>query len=136
MADSTRCYAVLHHEGIEAPHFDILIEFAPGSALMTWRCDTWPITSAAPVIRLPNHRRDYLEYEGLLSGNRGTVRRVAAGTVALCGYPARRLTARFTSGPTDGTLHLWQSGPAADQWQVSLMPDASPCESAGSLLDR
>lgn len=72
-------YAVLHHMGVEVPHFDLLFESAPGSALMAWRSPVWPIVEPTRVERIADHRREYLDYEGPLSGNRGEVRRVAGG---------------------------------------------------------
>jgi hypothetical protein len=72
-------YVVLRHDGISEPHFDVMIEAAPGGALHTWRVPSWPPRGGEVFERLPDHRRDYLDYEGPVSGNRGTVRRVEAG---------------------------------------------------------
>lgn len=72
-------YVILHHEGIAEPHFDLMIETAPGGALFTWRVPCWPIDAGTQLIQLGEHRRDYLEYEGPVSGNRGRVKRIAAG---------------------------------------------------------
>ena len=73
-------YVVLRHEGIPQPHFDLMFETAEGSLLATWRCDEWPVTAHSKLQRIAEHRRAYLELEGPLSGNRGSVRRIAAGT--------------------------------------------------------
>jgi hypothetical protein len=73
-------YAILHHAGIPEPHFDLMFETAPGSPLATWRSPTWPPTSGAQLIRLDDHRRAYLDYEGPVSNDRGHVTRTAAGT--------------------------------------------------------
>ena len=48
--------------------------------LTTFRLPAWPLTQPAAIEKLPDHRRDYLTYEGPLSNNRGTVKRVAGGT--------------------------------------------------------
>lgn len=83
MSDALR-YAVLHHTGVDAPHYDLLFETAAGSPLRTYRVDRWPMeTGAVLVERLADHRRIYLDYEGPISGNRGSVRRVAQGTCQL-----------------------------------------------------
>lgn len=74
-------YAVLHHTGIDPPHFDLMFETTPGSKLSTWRCPHWPPQSGDIFAALGDHRREYLEYEGAVSGNRGHVNRVAAGRV-------------------------------------------------------
>ena len=56
-----------------------MFETASGSALSTWRSSEWPVTATATITPIAEHRRDYLGYEGPVSGNRGTVRRVADG---------------------------------------------------------
>jgi hypothetical protein len=76
-------YVVLRHEGIEKPHFDLMFQTAPGSALATWRSDKWPIEKAVTVEKLADHRAAYLTFEGNISGNRGTVRRIEQGISAV-----------------------------------------------------
>jgi hypothetical protein len=73
-------FVILHHQGINDPHFDIMLETAPASLLASWRSPLWPITQPTTLLQLPDHRRDYLEYEGEISGNRGHVTRIATGT--------------------------------------------------------
>jgi hypothetical protein len=73
-------YVVLRHDGIEDPHYDLMFEITPGGPLATWRANGWPVSSGDYVVRLPDHRNTYLDYEGPVSGDRGTVRRVATGT--------------------------------------------------------
>jgi hypothetical protein len=73
-------YAVLHHTEVPVPHFDMLFETECGSPLMTWRSANWPITVPTVIERIADHRREYLEYEGKVSNDRGEVRRVAGGT--------------------------------------------------------
>ena len=72
-------YVVLHHTGVERPHFDLMFESEPGAQLTTIRCGEWPIQPSTQLERLPDHRRAYLEYEGPLSGDRGAVKRIASG---------------------------------------------------------
>src|SRR4029079_11706988 len=80
-------------------HWDFMLE--SGDVLRTWALDrlprdwegafarTSPVYPDCPLLagdntvaamQLGHHRRDYLELEGPLSGDRGTVMRVAAGT--------------------------------------------------------
>lgn len=74
-------YVILRHEGIPDPHFDLMFETSPGSVLATWRSPVWPLVEIhTELVALPDHRRDYLDYEGPLSNNRGSVHRVATGT--------------------------------------------------------
>lgn len=80
-------YVVLHHQMGASDkirdtdsHFDWM--FDRGDALWTWATDQYPeLTSTGPLeaVRLADHRRAYLDYEGLVSGNRGKVSRVESG---------------------------------------------------------
>ena len=72
-------YVVLKHEGIPEEHYDLMLELAPGAALRTFRSDVWPLQNQTPLTPLKDHRREYLTYEGPVSGSRGTVRRIAGG---------------------------------------------------------
>ncbi len=74
-----RRFAILHHTGIDRPHFDVLIELQAGGALSSWRSPVWPIDADTRLDRLSDHRREYLEYEGPVSGGRGAVGRVLGG---------------------------------------------------------
>lgn len=71
----------MRHEVNGAAHFDLMLEVAGQDRLRTLQMARWPLavgeTCAAP--ELPPHRRDYLEYQGEVSGGRGRVQRVAAG---------------------------------------------------------
>ena len=113
-------YVILWHDGVKTPHFDLMFETLPGSALATWRSARWPIEVATPLTRLQDHRRDYLEYEGDLSGRRGRVQRVVAGNCEvevgeqavwkirlLSGSPPHHLVLRQVEG------EQWEAAPAA-----------------------
>lgn len=91
-------YAILRHEGIRAPHFDLLFETAPGSPLAAWRSRDWPVRPDTPLIPLPDHRRQYLTYEGPVSNRRGTVERVASGTHAIRESAPDRLVVALDDG--------------------------------------
>ena len=76
-------YVVLFHEGFGEPHYDLMFETSPGSDLLTWRSDSWPLQTNAILTPIAVHRRAYLEYEGEISGGRGAVQSVHAGTFEL-----------------------------------------------------
>lgn len=78
-----RRYVVLHHAGVEAPHYDFMFEPAGGAALVTFRLQEWPPTRGQEVRRLKDHRRLYLTYEGTIPGDRGYVVRVDDGAVGV-----------------------------------------------------
>ena len=71
-------FVVLEHDH-PFLHWDLMLE--AGESLRTWRLAAPPgpgvVTEATP---LGEHRRLYLDYEGPVSGGRGTVRRWDAGT--------------------------------------------------------
>lgn len=73
-------YVVLHHTGHGEDHFDLMYERATGETLTSWRLPNWPPRVGDVVESIGDHRRDYLEYEGEVSGNRGRVKRVKFGT--------------------------------------------------------
>lgn len=81
-----RFVVLLHTLPDGSSHFDWLLERPaaeggePGG-LMAWRLEQFPGARCAAVRaeRMEDHRRIYLEYEGPVSGGRGSVRRVVEG---------------------------------------------------------
>ncbi|MGE5609047.1 MAG: hypothetical protein ACM359_07320, partial [Bacillota bacterium] len=92
--------AILRHEGIPEPHYDLLFETAPGSPLAAWRSPTWPVEPDTDLTPLPDHRPAYLEYEGPVSRNRGTVKRVAAGHHRILQNEPICLAIQLETGPS------------------------------------
>ncbi len=80
MAGSLR-FVVLHHTGVAENHFDFLFEADPGAMLSSFRTPRWPPTPGDLWEEADEHRRIYLDYQGLISGDRGSVARVDAGTI-------------------------------------------------------
>ena len=74
-------FVILHHQTTMDAHWDVMLESDIGLA-------TWSITPqctsgssfTCQAMPLSPHRKHYLDYEGEISGNRGTVRRIDAGT--------------------------------------------------------
>ena len=65
----------------EPPHYDFMLEVTAEGSLATWRWNTIPIDSSDFTgIPLTAHRLEYLEYEGEVSGNRGSVQRKVQGS--------------------------------------------------------
>lgn len=110
-------FVLLHHQlppdSDRVSHWDLMLERDDTGQLTTWALDELPqpgLTIAA--MRLGDHRADYLDYEGPVSGNRGTVARVDAGTYQTIAqlnttwqlqlYGERmRGRAKLTQSPTD-----------------------------------
>jgi len=71
-------YVLLHHDW-PTPHWDLFLE--AGCVLRAWRL----LESPRPDVDIPatanrDHRLHYLDYEGPVSGGRGTVTRIAEGS--------------------------------------------------------
>lgn len=87
----SRFVVLLHQPGLRLertgqPHFDWMFQWQGGLRTWSTSCiDLWndsgSIELACEV--LPEHRLDYLDYEGEVSGGRGTVTRQAAGVYRL-----------------------------------------------------
>lgn len=113
-------FAVLHHTGIDEPHFDLLFETEAGSSLVTYRLTVWPVDSQISATKLRDHRRLYLTYQGDVPGERGRVDRVDEGEV----FVEKTTNAGWTLVRTDGRrlIHLRPDESAADpaQWLAEL----------------
>jgi len=111
-------YVVLRHEGVPEPHFDLMVETQPGSALWTWRLGEWPPSVGAKLHELGDHRREYLEFEGPVSNDRGWVKRVSSGLCDLAISPSvpPKLWISIRS-ELKLSFTLEQVG-ASDEWQV------------------
>ncbi|MCY2951090.1 MAG: hypothetical protein NTU53_03825 [Planctomycetota bacterium] len=100
-------FAVLRHEGVGEGHFDIMFQTTPGSKLATWRSAQWPLSNGTIVEPVPDHRAEYLEYEGEVSRGRGFVKRVTAGRHLVREDRVDRLVVELEDGQV---LSLWRSG--------------------------
>lgn len=70
-------YVILEHDWPEQ-HYDLMLEV--NHTLKTWRIARLFDAAEQEALQLPDHRLEYLNYEGPVSGNRGTVKRVQQGT--------------------------------------------------------
>jgi hypothetical protein len=96
-------FVILAHDW-PTPHWDLLLEAGP--VLRAWRLLAEPAPGrAVPAEANADHRLHYLDYEGTVTGGRGTVARWDAGTFDwLADRPGRvevelrgaRLTGRWT----------------------------------------
>jgi hypothetical protein len=75
-------FVVLHHTGALEPHFDLLMEMEGEEKLWAWRVFRAPGEwegGNLGAVRIRDHRKVYMTYEGAISGGRGEVKRVAEG---------------------------------------------------------
>jgi hypothetical protein len=102
-------YVILRHElppgNARTSHYDVM--FDTGATLRTWAVDAPPDSPHdQPAEQLPDHRRDYLTYEGPVSGNRGEVARWDEGTYETIDEADGKFVARVTGKKLHGTIHI------------------------------
>ena len=80
-------YVILEHSVNGTKHFDLMLEVPGQEKLRTLQLNSRLEIpgDCCEFKELEPHRRAYLEYEGEISGNRGTVKRIERGTYELLG---------------------------------------------------
>lgn len=112
-------------------HFDWLLE--PGGAaaeldpdervLIAWRLSKPPVRAGPEpfeAIRLPPHRRLYLDFEGPIPGNRGRVERVADGVAEVLAESPEYFAARLSLG--GDTLTITGTCKGHPNWELRIAP--------------
>jgi hypothetical protein len=112
-------FVLLEHRWVGV-HWDFMLEH--GDTLRTWAIDE-PIVADVdlPARALPDHRRIYLDYEGELSGNRGTVRRVDQGVYTALIWEEGRVRVRLEGTQLVGEVEICQvCSPEGVSWTFRL----------------
>src|SRR5579872_4685079 len=65
-------FVIQQHSQNETVHYDLMLEFA--DVLKTWRIPQSPDITPQTIEQIQDHRKLYLDYEGEISGNRGSVK--------------------------------------------------------------
>ena len=80
-------YVILEHSVNGAKHFDLMLEVPGLEKLRTLQLQVRLLEpgDSCEFKELEPHRRAYLEYEGEVSGGRGTVKRIERGTYETVG---------------------------------------------------
>lgn len=85
---------VIHAHDWPTPHFDLMFE--DGLSLLTWRLACEPsMNCEISAEQIANHRIEYLDDEGPVSGDRGTVVRWDSGTFDWAERNEGRMTIRL-----------------------------------------
>jgi DNA polymerase ligase (LigD)-like protein len=102
-------------------HFDLMLEH--GNVLRTWALNALPVGDETTTAeQLPDHRTDYLDYEGEVSGERGQVSRVDAGEYdTLEDIPSAQVI-RIRGQRLQGILRLVRDAQTPHRWRISLSP--------------
>jgi hypothetical protein len=115
-------------------HWDLMLEregIAEERRLATWSLSAlpagWPGAAAdalteVAAVALADHRAAYLEYEGPVSGDRGTVTRVASGEVTWREETERRVVVDLLNS-LQGEVAL--VGDSGDSWRLKWLESGS-----------
>jgi len=104
-------YVILEHNHPEL-HWDLMLE--DGETLRTWRLARPPEPGVnGPALLIGNHRRVYLDYEGPVSGGRGTVQRWDAGEFDWLVDEPAKVQVRCRGSKLQGILQLVQAADGA-----------------------
>lgn len=97
-------FVVLEHRW-EGVHWDFMLEV--GAVLRTWALEEPPDSAGAVSAKpLGDHRRVYLDYEGPVSGDRGTVRRWDRGEYEWIEEGGQRAVLRLKGTRLQGEARL------------------------------
>lgn len=114
-----RRFVVQHHVIGADAHYDLMIE--EGNALATWRLPTALAQIGdmpTPAERIAQHRRVYLDYEGPVSGDRGSVSIHERGVCRLLVGREDRWEIEFEGDRTRARVILQRLGSAATEWSI------------------
>lgn len=108
-------FVILEHDHPRL-HWDLMLE--TGDVLRTWRLAAPPALGVAvAALELPHHRPAYLDYEGPVSGGRGTVVRWDAGSFTAAADEPGHLLLSLEGGRCRGRAVLRRgSGEAWTFW--------------------
>jgi hypothetical protein len=99
-------------------HWDLMLEM--GATLRTWRLTAAPTPGCEMAAEpIPDHRPMYLDYEGPVSGNRGSVTRWDAGTFEVIEESLDRLAVRLSGTALSGRVEI-KPTPDKQRWTFHL----------------
>ena len=117
-------FVLLEHRW-DGVHWDLMLE--RGGVLKTWALEVPPAPGVeVGARRLPDHRAAYLDYEGPISGGRGSVRRVDDGVYEPIEWESGRVRVRLEGGQLVGEVLLslrtraGSTEPGGEYWKISL----------------
>jgi len=110
MTDSRQPWVLLYHQvddllissgglGRRGDHYDLMLSPPGAGWLWTWAIPVNPVRQELPLEcgaeRLSDHRRIYLDYQGLISDERGHVQQAAKGTCEILAWSEQQVKARL-----------------------------------------
>jgi hypothetical protein len=92
-----------------------------GGQLATWRlASAWFDQATQPAERIAPHRVDFLDSEGELSGNRGTVHRVDQGMIEIAHWTDNRIEGKLFGLRGSASVSLVLV-PESGTWQLDVV---------------
>ena len=114
-------FALLIHDSPGGRHYDFFLE--NGDRLKTWSLPRLPEAEVEiPCTALVDHRPIYLDYEGPISGNRGTVARWDQGTYAVELWSDDEILVALTGEKFTGRVELRRQAGLPEQWRIVWRP--------------
>jgi hypothetical protein len=118
-------FVVLEHELQDGTvHYDFMFSVPGQEMLETFACPANPLAlegPAAQVFRLGAHRREYLDYEGAVNGDRGVVRRVGEGAVDAVTMSDREITLSLQTAGGRHDFLLQTRGDRTDRGEIWVL---------------
>lgn len=116
-------FVILRHEmppgGGRGTHLDLMLEV--GGVLRTWSIPELPVPGQLiQAEALPDHRLAYLDYEGPVSDNRGSVSRVDEGEYEVLADSAGLWCVHLVGKVLHGKFELRQVADSSSQWMASF----------------
>ena len=119
-------FVILHHVmppgSTRASHWDWMFE--RDGVLTTWAVECSPGPAPTEAKQLPDHRLEYLQYEGPIRGGRGTVHRVDQGTYEPVTWTSDRVVVFLEGRQWQGTATFQRVEPSSPD-DASSSVDAS-----------
>ena len=107
-------FAISHHQGgPDGDHYDLFLE--ADLALKTWRVAKPAFTEPQGAKLIQDHRLQYLDYEGEVSGQRGTVKIWDRGMYATDAWHERHIQVAVAGSKLKTRLRL---DLAKDEWTI------------------
>lgn len=110
--ENTYRFAILEHTQQAGVHWDLLLDWPEAERLPTWQTDVSPenVDAFHSAKRIFDHRRVYLDFEGEISGGRGSVRQWDTGTYAVVEKTSEFLIVQLSGKRVAGRVRLDTSG--------------------------